>query len=115
MGFNSEQISIELSFARPNTQAVKSLLDEPVRYLGVAPELAGEGLIARTERAAFLADKEAGGNARFAPGAVKFHRGLGCGCGLAPRGISGDEEIAVAHFFDESNLFLEGKGGQFPA
>jgi hypothetical protein len=50
-------------FSRADAEKVKRLLDEPVGDFRVRAQAAGERLLARTERAGFLADKQARGNA----------------------------------------------------
>lgn len=59
----AHQFLIEGMFARADAQKVKRLLDEPVGHLGILTQTAGQSLLARTERAGFLADEQARDNA----------------------------------------------------
>jgi hypothetical protein len=58
-------------FARADAEKIKRLLDEPVGHFGILAQETGQRLLARTERAGFLSDEQARGQARFAPGRVR--------------------------------------------
>src|SRR5271165_1789841 len=65
------QFSVEGMFTRADSQKIERLLDEPVRDLGILAQTARQSLLARIERARFLADKQARGETRLAPGSVR--------------------------------------------
>src|SRR6266487_3884226 len=76
----AHQFLVEGMFARTDTQKIKRLLNEPVGHFGVLAETACQRLLARAPDTRFLADQQARGQTRFAPGIVnscpdRFHGG----------------------------------------
>ena len=65
------QFSIELMFSAA-TQIIEGLLDETVAHLRVVTQLAGQCLVARTERTGCFAIQQPRRDARLAPSAIRF-------------------------------------------
>ncbi len=63
---------VELMFACANAKVIKALLNEPVGHFGILAEDLGQPLIARCQAPSFLAQQDAGGQARLAPRAIRI-------------------------------------------
>ena len=61
------QFSVDIMFAR-SAQAIERLFDEPILNVRVPAELPRQRGVTRTQGAVEFAIKQAGGDARFAPG-----------------------------------------------
>ena len=59
-------------FSRADAEVVKTLFDKAVGDFRVKGKLAGQGLVAGTKWAAFLANEQAGGNPGLAPSGIDF-------------------------------------------